>query len=520
MLGSWHASCSDCRNDATTQEATMHDIDRTQLELEQEGYELEYEQEHEQFVGGIVGGVSGGGGTAPLHEAQEMELAVELLEAANEHDFEQFLGDVFSSVGNSVGRLVRSDTGQALGGILKDAARQALPVVGRAVGERIAPGRGGEWGGRIAEAAGSLLGLELEGLSPQDQEFEAARQFVRFASAAAEHAALAPPTLSPQTVAHAAATAAAHRFAPGLAHELGPQRGRVARGGGVTRAAQRPAYGGVPRRAGSFGRPVQAQYRRSGPQAGLQHPSARMQRPRAYGSSGVRRPGAYAPSGLRRPAFPRPGMWRPAGYPRAGFRRPAGLPQAYRPPAGRPYGVGARPLQWRQWAPRLRRPAPARRWQYGVPAQYGVPGPGYGVTPLDWSQYRAFLGDAPPAAPPGAPGQWVYRGRRRGRRHWAWIPFPYAEPFWWPPTQVEWPADVDVDVGVDGGPPAGSEPFAFGPPPEAGGGFGAAEPGGGGEPPPAAPLGGEPQPPLSFGEPVAQNGGAPAPGGPAGAQGM
>jgi CRP/FNR family nitrogen fixation transcriptional regulator len=53
-----------------------------------------------------------------------------------------------------------SDTGQALTGILKNAAKQALPVVGRAVGSYISP-RGGDIGARVAQAAGDIFGLEL-----------------------------------------------------------------------------------------------------------------------------------------------------------------------------------------------------------------------------------------------------------------------------------------------------------------------------------------------------------------------
>src|SRR5690242_2469341 len=172
----------------------MHNLDRTQLEFEQEGYELGHEQEYgenEGFLGDILGAITGGELEVPLHESQEMELASELLEVNSEAELEQFLGNVFTTVGNAAGQFVRSDTGRALGGILKDAARQALPVVGRAVGDYVSPGSGDQ-GARIAQAAGSLLGLELEGLSPPDQEFEAARQFVRFASAATQHAAAAP----------------------------------------------------------------------------------------------------------------------------------------------------------------------------------------------------------------------------------------------------------------------------------------------------------------------------------------
>lgn len=63
-------------------------------------------------------------------------------------------------------------------------------------------------------AAGRMFGLELEGLSAEDQLFELARHFVRFARAAARHAALGHDTAG--TPALRAALAAARRNAPGL----------------------------------------------------------------------------------------------------------------------------------------------------------------------------------------------------------------------------------------------------------------------------------------------------------------
>ena len=92
------------------------------------------------------------------------------------------------------GTFVRSDTGRALGGILRDSlrsvAKQALPVVGRAIGDTAGDTAIGD---RAGSAVGNLLGLELEGLSAEDREFEVARQLVRFAGSAVGQAAVAPP---------------------------------------------------------------------------------------------------------------------------------------------------------------------------------------------------------------------------------------------------------------------------------------------------------------------------------------
>jgi hypothetical protein len=211
----------------------MHDIDRTQLESP--SFEAGSQQEFGEF--GEVGEI-GGETESPLNETQEIELASELLEVASEQELEQFLGNVMRAVGGAVGRFVSSDTGRALGGILKGAARKALPVMGRAVGQWIAPGQGGAIGADIAAQAGRLFGLELEGLSAEDREFEVARRFVRLASAAVRRASLAPPTAPAAAIARSAVTAAARMYAPGLftrlegrSTHLWPRSGRWVRRG-------------------------------------------------------------------------------------------------------------------------------------------------------------------------------------------------------------------------------------------------------------------------------------------------
>lgn len=186
----------------------MHDIDRTQLEFQPYPPTADAFGETVSEEVGMLG--------SPLTEAQEIELASEFLEISNEQELEHFLGNLIKTVGGTVGRFAASDTGRALGGILKGAARQALPVVGRAVGQWIRPDGGGAIGANIAGQAGRLFGLELEGLSSEDREFEVARQFVRFAGAAAKQASAAPPTAAPVAAARAAAAAAARTFAPGL----------------------------------------------------------------------------------------------------------------------------------------------------------------------------------------------------------------------------------------------------------------------------------------------------------------
>ena len=154
---------------------------------------------------------------APTQEAMEMELASELLEVTNEQELDRFLGRLIKRVGSAVGRVVRSPIGRALGGILRPLAKAALPIAGTALGTFVGGPLGGAVGGKLASAAGNLFGLELEGLSAEDREFEVARRFVRFAGSACKHALAASPTANPQAVARAAVATAAGKTAPGLA---------------------------------------------------------------------------------------------------------------------------------------------------------------------------------------------------------------------------------------------------------------------------------------------------------------
>jgi hypothetical protein len=224
----------------------MHDIDRTQREFEATLHEMQ--PEHFEFPGetgeygefGEYGEYGEYGETefgetyeqeapfgetesyetefqeAGLQEAEEMELAAELLEVTNEAELDRFLGKLIRRVGRTVGRAVNSPLGRAIGGVLRPIAKAALPIAGRALGTFVGGPVGGMIGGRLASAAGQMFGLELEGLSGEDREFEVARRVVRHASATTRNALRAAPTGNPNAVARAAAAAAARQFAPGL----------------------------------------------------------------------------------------------------------------------------------------------------------------------------------------------------------------------------------------------------------------------------------------------------------------
>jgi uncharacterized protein (DUF697 family) len=173
----------------------MHDIDRTQTEFgTMETFEF------------AEAGV--------FNENEELELAAELLEISTEAELDRFLGDLISKAGQAVGQFVGSPTGQALGGLLKGAARKVLPMAGQAIGGYLGGSTGAQIGGRLASAASNLF--EGEGISGEDRELDAAKGFIRLAGDAVKNAAAAPPGVNPRQIATAALTQAAQIHAPGL----------------------------------------------------------------------------------------------------------------------------------------------------------------------------------------------------------------------------------------------------------------------------------------------------------------
>jgi hypothetical protein len=97
-------------------------------------------------------------GVLPFSEAEELALAMELLEVSDEDEMEQFLGKVFKKIGKF--------------------AKKALPFVGKALGSFIPiPGVGTAIGG----ALGTMASRAIKG----EQELEEARRFVRLTGTAA-----------------------------------------------------------------------------------------------------------------------------------------------------------------------------------------------------------------------------------------------------------------------------------------------------------------------------------------------
>jgi hypothetical protein len=228
----------------------VHDLDRTldasewesNGDLEAGDYDGEYDEEYdgeyaEEWEAGDLEPeyaeeweASGDFNTEGVFdEGEEMELAAELLTVSSDEELEQFLGKLIKRAGQKIRKFAKSSTGRALGGILKGAAKKALPILGRVAGTALGGPVGGALGGKLASLAGrKVFGLELEGLSPEDQEFEVAKRYVRFAGAAAKNAAMAPRSAPAMSAAKTAVKKAARTHAPGL---VGQRRGPAAPAG-------------------------------------------------------------------------------------------------------------------------------------------------------------------------------------------------------------------------------------------------------------------------------------------------
>jgi uncharacterized protein (DUF697 family) len=179
-----------------------------------------FESEQFEWSGETAGDLVG--------ESELMELAVELLEVSDEQELDQFLGNVFKKVKAFAG----SAAGKAVGGMLKGVLKKALPIAGGVAGTFFGGPVGASIGSKLGSMAGNLFEMELEGLSPEDREFEAAKQFARFATEAVRNAASSSGN-NPVAIARSAVAAAAQRHAPGLMgsspSSVSPSRSNLAR---------------------------------------------------------------------------------------------------------------------------------------------------------------------------------------------------------------------------------------------------------------------------------------------------
>ncbi|MGJ7507417.1 hypothetical protein [Variovorax sp. GT1P44] len=149
------------------------------------------------------------GRKAVVFDTESAGLAAELLNAASGQHLAATLG-----------RMVRAHatpnrSGPAaaeLVALLRTAARQALPHVAGATARHT---------GTAYKRMGRFFGIELEGLTPEDKEYELVRRFAQLTREAARHLARAPGGLPPAAAARWAAGRAARRLAPGWTRVLG-----------------------------------------------------------------------------------------------------------------------------------------------------------------------------------------------------------------------------------------------------------------------------------------------------------
>ena len=258
-----------------------------------------------------------------LNETQEMEMAHELLEVSNEEELNMFLGSLIKKAGRGLSNFAKSSVGRAIGGALKAVAKKVIPIAGGALGTFVGGPLGGMVGSKLGSMASNLFELELEGLSPEDREFETARAFVRFANSAARQgasmASQRPSTPAP-AITRQALAGAARQHAPGLLRPRNPdgtfrsmnaRPGQpAARPGRPHHGARRPAYAAAGRPAYTGGRrPAYAAASQPAYSAGRPAYAAPGQPAPAYGAPAYGAPaptstyGTPAANGYDQPAF-------------------------------------------------------------------------------------------------------------------------------------------------------------------------------------------------------------------------
>ena len=115
------------------------------------------------------------------------ELAAALLDVVSESELEDFVSGLVAEAARSAGRRIPADARHALVASLRQTAERTLPALSVALGDERTPAAPA-----ATQTAARIFGVETEGMSPEDRDFEVARRFVGFARAAALRAAAAP----------------------------------------------------------------------------------------------------------------------------------------------------------------------------------------------------------------------------------------------------------------------------------------------------------------------------------------
>ncbi|MFF5294190.1 hypothetical protein [Paractinoplanes globisporus] len=290
-------------------------------------------QAEEELLGKLLGGLFGREtelAEAPLTPAQEAGFAGRLLEVGDHRELEQLVGKIVDAVGNTVQGVrnaARTPQGRAL-------VQAATPVLEAAVPQAEGP------------PAEAVFELEAAGMGQEQQAYEAARQGVRLAAAAAQHVANAAPEHPAEVVGEFGLLNAARRFAPRLFRAALPRLSPFVRRGYGHRYGWRGGYRGARYRRPYY-RPPYRGWR--GPGWGY----------RSYG---------YAPTGYV-PTEPPPPEQPPEPPPsRPGYRwvQVPDVPEPTPPPPPPPAEPPA--------PPGSATPPTGSEWEYGYGAPQGADG--------------------------------------------------------------------------------------------------------------------------------------------------
>lgn len=194
-------------------------------EYDDEMYD-EYDDEYDEMDDEMSG--------APFSEEEEAEMAFELLSVQSPEEMDEFLGKLIKKASKGI-RSLKKNPFKFVKRNLRKVARYALPVAGRTVGNFFGGPIGGKLGGKFGKLASRFFEIEMEGLSPEDQEFEIARRFVRLGGATARAAMRNARRMSPAQAARRGLRQAARRHAPGM---LKPRRSNRKNSRGVSGGAK------------------------------------------------------------------------------------------------------------------------------------------------------------------------------------------------------------------------------------------------------------------------------------------
>lgn len=223
----------------TKGEPAMHDLDRTLRSQESES-NYESDEIFGDSEGDFEEEISG-----EITEQEELDLAAELLTVSNDRELDQFLGGVFKKL---KGAIV-----PALTNYIKPLAKKLIPLAATAAGGFFGGPVGAKIGGKLGSLATNLFEVDFESMDPETQDFEVAKSFVRFASAAAKNAATSADSGGdPRKIAKNAIVRAARSHAPGLLADRGVGTGSGSAGAGIPTGVRRcrPQTGRWIRRSG------------------------------------------------------------------------------------------------------------------------------------------------------------------------------------------------------------------------------------------------------------------------------